>query len=66
MTIEQIQEKVEDFARAAVMAKQAGFDALEIHSGHGYLLSQFLSPWTNRRRDIYGGSLETAGGFPSQ
>jgi 2,4-dienoyl-CoA reductase-like NADH-dependent reductase (Old Yellow Enzyme family) len=64
MSVEQIQEKVEDFAQAALMAVQAGFDALEIHSGHGYLLSQFLSPWTNRRRDIYGGSLENRLRFP--
>jgi 2,4-dienoyl-CoA reductase-like NADH-dependent reductase (Old Yellow Enzyme family) len=47
-----------DFARSARLALDAGFDAIELHLGHGYLLSQFLSPHTNRRRDNYGGSLE--------
>ena len=57
MTRSDIDDKVRDFVNAAVLAKEAGFDAVEIHAGHGYLLSQFLSPWTNRRRDEYGGNL---------
>ena len=65
MTEKDIEEKVEDFGRAAAMAKQAGFDAVEIHAGHGYLLSQFISPYTNRRKDKYGGSVENRMRFPT-
>lgn len=64
MTQADIDEKIGDFARTARLAKEAGFDALEIHAGHGYLLAQFLSPWTNRRTDDYGGSLENRLRFP--
>ncbi|ATR83632.1 MULTISPECIES: NADH:flavin oxidoreductase [Pseudomonas] len=55
---------VQDFARGARLARQAGFDAVEIHMGHGYLLSQFISPLYNKRRDQYGGSLENRLRFP--
>ena len=64
MSSSQIDEKVADFALTAKLAKEAGFDALEIHAGHGYLLSQFLSPWTNYRKDAYGGSLGNRLRFP--
>ena len=49
---------VADFARAAELAREAGFDLLEIHMAHGYLLASFISPLTNTRTDEYGGSLE--------
>lgn len=64
MTEEDMCRVREDFGKAAAMAGQAGFDAVELHSGHGYLLSQFLSPWTNHRKDMYGGSLENRLRYP--
>lgn len=65
MTGPEIRNKVSEFGKAAALAKQAGFDAVEIHAGHGYLLSQFLSPWTNHRTDQYGGTLENRMRFPA-
>jgi 2,4-dienoyl-CoA reductase-like NADH-dependent reductase (Old Yellow Enzyme family) len=64
MTTVDLQLTTIDFANAARLALQAGFDAIELHLGHGYLLSQFLSPKTNRRKDEYGGSLENRMRFP--
>jgi 2,4-dienoyl-CoA reductase-like NADH-dependent reductase (Old Yellow Enzyme family) len=58
MTAEQIHATVERFAVSATVAEQAGFDGVEIHAAHGYLLSQFLSPLANRRTDQWGGPLE--------
>jgi 2,4-dienoyl-CoA reductase-like NADH-dependent reductase (Old Yellow Enzyme family) len=55
-----------DFANATRLAVAAGFDAVEVHVGHGYLLSQFLSPYNNRRRDQWGGSIENRARFPRQ
>lgn len=54
MTCHQIQQVTEWFAQAALRAKQAGFDGVEIHSAHGYLLNQFFSPLANHRTDAYG------------
>lgn len=65
MNEEDIMRVQEDFGKAARMAIEAGFDAVEIHAGHGYLLSQFLSPWTNKRKDKYGGALENRLRFPA-
>ena len=55
---DEIDALVDDFGKAVCLARQAGFDCVEIHAGHGYLISQFLSPYTNHRHDRFGGSLE--------
>lgn len=57
MTKEEIHRTAEEFARAAVRVKEAGFDGVEIHAAHGYLLNQFYSPLSNRRLDEYGTTL---------
>ena len=57
MTTEDVYENIKDWQRAAARAVAAGFDAIEIHAAHGYLIHQFLSPITNRRDDEFGGSL---------
>lgn len=64
MTAERIAEVVAAFRAAARRALDAGFQVLEIHAAHGYLLHQFLSPLSNRREDDYGGSLENRMRFP--
>jgi 2,4-dienoyl-CoA reductase-like NADH-dependent reductase (Old Yellow Enzyme family) len=58
MTREQIIATIERFGTAAKLAEQAGFDGVEVHAAHGYLISQFLSPLVNRRDDEWGGPLE--------
>ena len=58
LTLPEIEQLKQDFASAAVRAVEAGFDLIEIHAAHGYLLHQFLSPLSNLRQDEYGGSLE--------
>ncbi|KAI3394348.1 hypothetical protein diail_2900 [Diaporthe ilicicola] len=56
MTVAEIEEVVSQFARAARLSADAGFDGVELHAAHGYLLAQFLSPKSNRRTDAYGGT----------
>ena len=54
---EELPEMARAYGHAVNLAREAGFDAVEIHAGHGYLISRFLSPYTNRRKDCFGGSL---------
>jgi 2,4-dienoyl-CoA reductase-like NADH-dependent reductase (Old Yellow Enzyme family) len=58
MTTAEIGEVIKAFGASALLAKKSGFDAVQIHAAHGYLLSQFLSPFFNRRSDSYGGPIE--------
>jgi 2,4-dienoyl-CoA reductase-like NADH-dependent reductase (Old Yellow Enzyme family) len=58
MTADEIESTKKAFCGAALRAREAGFDAIELHAAHGYLLSQFLSPLCNRREDEYGGNLK--------
>ena len=58
LTVSEIHEVIESFANAATRSLKAGFDTIEIHAAHGYLINQFISPLTNKRNDAYGGSFE--------
>ncbi len=58
MREDEILQLVKDFGKAVCLARETGFDCVEIHAGHGYLISQFLSPYTNHRHDKWGGSLD--------
>ena len=64
MTVAEMDRVTEEFVRATELGRSAGFDWLELHCAHGYLLSSFLSPLTNHRDDEYGGSLENRVRFP--
>jgi NADPH2 dehydrogenase len=66
ITKEEIQELVEAFAESAKRAIEAHFEAVEIHCAHGFLLSEFISPLTNRRTDKYGGSIENRIRLPEE
>ena len=58
LTVEQIQTTIQDYVKAARLAKEAGFDGIEVHAANGYLIDQFLQSSTNIRDDAYGGSME--------
>jgi 2,4-dienoyl-CoA reductase-like NADH-dependent reductase (Old Yellow Enzyme family) len=58
-----IDQMVKAYGKAVHLARESGFDAVEIHAGHGYLISQFLSPYTNKRKDEFGGILENRARF---
>jgi anthraniloyl-CoA monooxygenase len=64
MEREDMDRVISGFVHSAHLAEQAGFDMIELHMAHGYLLSSFISPLSNRRRDDYGGSLENRMRFP--
>jgi 2,4-dienoyl-CoA reductase-like NADH-dependent reductase (Old Yellow Enzyme family)/thioredoxin reductase len=64
LTIQDIKRLVESFAQGARRAKESGFDAIEVHGGHGYLISQFMSGYANKRTDEYGGGFEGFIRFP--
>lgn len=61
LSTEEVEQLIEDFICAAVRAEQAGFDGVEVHGAHGYILAQFLSSETNQRTDQFGGSAENRG-----
>ena len=64
LTVEEIHAIVEQFGQCARRVKEAGFDGVEIHGAHGYLIGSFISPFSNKRTDEYGGSLEGRAKFP--
>jgi len=66
MNEQDMQRVTDEFVAAAELARDAGFDAVELHMGHGYLLNQFISPLSNRREDEYGGSPENRVRFPAR
>jgi 2,4-dienoyl-CoA reductase-like NADH-dependent reductase (Old Yellow Enzyme family) len=57
LTLDEIKELIDQYAETALRAKKAGFDAVEIHGAHGYLICEFLSQFSNKRTDEYGGNL---------
>lgn len=64
MTIEEIHQTVKDFGDAAARGIAAGFDGVELHGAHGYMIPQFISTYTNKRTDEYGGDLEALRSSP--
>lgn len=66
MTEQDMERVIQEFVDAACLARDTGFDAVELHMGHGYLLNQFISPLNNRRQDEYGGEAENRVRFPAR
>jgi NADPH2 dehydrogenase len=66
LSVEEINSLQTDFINAAVRAKKAGFDGIELHGAHGYLLSQFFSPLINKREDLYGGNIVNRARFATE
>jgi len=64
LTLSEIQKIVEEFGDCALRARKAGFDGVEVHGAHGYLVAQFMSSYSNKRTDEYGGSLLNRMRFP--
>mgnify|MGYP001416676719 CR=1 FL=1 len=64
LSVEEIEEIIEKFVQAAIRAQNAGYDGVEIHGAHGYLVGQFMSPFSNKRTDLYGGDLNNRMRFP--
>ena len=64
LTLDEIKDQIEKFGDAARRSVAAGFDVIEVHGAHGYIIGQFLSPFTNKRTDEYGGSFEKRMRFP--
>jgi 2,4-dienoyl-CoA reductase-like NADH-dependent reductase (Old Yellow Enzyme family) len=64
LTLEEIEDLIEKFGEGARRAREAGCDGVELHGAHGYLIAQFMSPFSNRRQDEYGGSLNARLKFP--
>jgi NADPH2 dehydrogenase len=63
LSIEEIKDIVESFKSAAIRAKKVGYDLIEVHAAHGYLINQFISPLANKREDIYGGNIANRARF---
>jgi 2,4-dienoyl-CoA reductase-like NADH-dependent reductase (Old Yellow Enzyme family)/thioredoxin reductase len=64
LTYEEVENLIEEFAQAIRRAQEAGYDAVELHGAHGYLINQFVSPFSNKRTDAYGGNLMNRLRFP--
>ena len=66
LSVAEIEDMIADWAKGCARLQSAGFAGVEISAGHGHLFHQFLSPWSNRRLDEYGGDLEGRGTVPER